>query len=30
LQSPSGLPDFSSYNVPKPVKIYQMTTKFTK
>jgi hypothetical protein len=30
LQSTSGLPDFSRYNLPKRVKIYQVTTKRTK
>jgi hypothetical protein len=25
-----GLPDFSRYNIPKRVKIYQITTKYTK
>jgi hypothetical protein len=26
----SGLPDFSWYNIPKRVEIYQITTKYTK
>jgi hypothetical protein len=28
--SPTGLPDFSWYNLPKRVKIYQITIKCTK
>jgi hypothetical protein len=27
---PSGLPDFSWYNLPKQGKIYQITAKYTK
>jgi hypothetical protein len=30
MHSCAGLPDFSWYNIPKRVKIYQITTKYTK